>query len=319
MNNILEKDLNNAIHKCMEIYSSDLNKCGNFQMIYPFTTENISGYIDLFNLDNKSLLTIGSSGDQVINASLFNCIDQTVIDINPFTKYYFYLKKAAILSLTYQEFLDFFLYNDYPKFCHNNKQVFNKETFDRLKNILKIEDYDSFYFWNELLSCYDGETIRKELFSDDEDRDIVLKKVNLYMRNPIYFEKTKTSIGEVNPIFVCDDIMKVNLNRNYDNIFLSNLGLYFGIDKLKMLIEKLYPYAKEQILLCYLYQTEEYTKYNENWSEIYNLDKLKEILEKYITSFNTFTGVKGYLFEDESYGRDSIIMCEKTKTLSKKQ
>lgn len=317
MTNYLEQDLYNAKLECDGIYSRYLNKYGLFSKIYPFTTENISAYINLFDLNNKSLLTVGSSGDQVINASLFNCKDQTVIDINPFTKYYFYLKKAAIISLTYQEYLDFFLYKDYPKFCHNNKLVFNKDTFNNLKKILKSEDYESFYFWDALLNLYDGENIRKELFSFDEDRDIVLKEINIYMRNSICFEKTKTSIRDINPIFICNDIMNVNLNRNYDNIFLSNLGLYFGLEKLKKLIDKLYPYVNRTILLCYLYQTEENNEYNNNWYEIYNLDKLKHTLKEYITSFNTFCGIRGILFEDESYDRDSIIMCDKTKILSK--
>lgn len=93
MNRTLEQAIYNAKLQCDGIYSRTLDECGIFGRIYPFTTENIAGYINLFNLDNKSLLTVGSSGDQVINASLFNCQDQTVIDINPFTRYYFYLKK----------------------------------------------------------------------------------------------------------------------------------------------------------------------------------------------------------------------------------
>ena len=64
----------------------------------------------MFDLKDKSLLTVGSSGDQVINASLKNCKDITVLDINPFTKYYFNLKKAAILTLKYEEFCKFFCY-----------------------------------------------------------------------------------------------------------------------------------------------------------------------------------------------------------------
>lgn len=318
MSNRLEEDLYNAFLRCDGVYSEYLNKFGLFSRIYPFTTENISGYINLFDLDNKSLLTVGSSGDQVINASLFNCNDQTVIDINPFTKYYFYLKKAAIISLTYEEFLNFFLYKDYPKFCRCNKQVFNKEAFNKLKELLKVEDYDSFYFWDELFNSYDGEISRRELFSSDEDRDIVLKGINLYMKNPIYFEKAKTSIRDVNPTFILDDIMNVTLNRNYDNIFLSNLGLYFGIDKLKELIDKLYPYVNESILLCYLYKTEEHDEYNSDWSEIYNLDKLKNTLKDYITSFDTFCGIRGILFENESYDRDSIIKCDKVKIMKKR-
>lgn len=75
-----------------------------FAEIYPFTTENIYGYLNQFDLSNKSLLTLGSSCDQAINAIMHNCRDITVLDICPFTKFYFYLKKAAILSLSYEEF-----------------------------------------------------------------------------------------------------------------------------------------------------------------------------------------------------------------------
>ena len=52
-----------------------------FDKMYPFTTENISGYIDNFDLEGKSLLTVGSSCDQIYNASLKGCKDITILDI----------------------------------------------------------------------------------------------------------------------------------------------------------------------------------------------------------------------------------------------
>ena len=69
--------------------------------------------------------------------------------------------------------------------------------------------------------------------------------------------------------------MNVKLNRSYDNIWLSNLGLYFGIDKLKELVDRLDPFVSEKMLLCYLYKTEKDTKYKKDWSEIYNIKKLR--------------------------------------------
>jgi len=75
-----------------------------YNRIYSFTNENVAGYIDYFDLKNKSLLTVGSSGDQVINAFYKGCRDITLIDVNPFAKYYINLKIAAVISLTYQEF-----------------------------------------------------------------------------------------------------------------------------------------------------------------------------------------------------------------------
>ena len=78
-----------------------------FDKIYNFTTENIDGYIDKFDLKDKSLLTVGSSSDQVLNAFYCGCKDITLMDINPYIKEYFYLKKAAIITLDYEDFFKF--------------------------------------------------------------------------------------------------------------------------------------------------------------------------------------------------------------------
>ena len=67
-----------------------------FTQIYPFTTENINGYLPLFDLNNKTLLTVGSSGDQVLNAVISGCKEIDVIDLCPFSQEYFNLKRAAI-------------------------------------------------------------------------------------------------------------------------------------------------------------------------------------------------------------------------------
>ena len=83
-----------------------------FSKIYPFTTENIAGFIDFFDLKDRSLLTVGSSGDQPINAALKGCKDITVVDVNPLTRYYYYFKVATILSLKMEELLKFLNYLD---------------------------------------------------------------------------------------------------------------------------------------------------------------------------------------------------------------
>lgn len=56
--------------KQMENYIDKNRSECSFYTLYPFTTENINGYIDLFNLKDKSLLILGSSSDQAINAGL---------------------------------------------------------------------------------------------------------------------------------------------------------------------------------------------------------------------------------------------------------
>ena len=79
------------------------------------------------------------------------------------------------------------------------------------------------------------------------------------------------------------------------------------------LTQKLDEFLDDKMLLCYLYQTEEHTKYKKDWSEIYNLKKLRNVLGPYISSFHTFCGVRGILFEDEKYDRDSVLIYEKRR------
>lgn len=64
-----------------------------FQRPYAFCNENVSGYLNFLDLKDKSLLTVGSSGDQAISAITRGCKDITALDICPLSEEVFYLKK----------------------------------------------------------------------------------------------------------------------------------------------------------------------------------------------------------------------------------
>lgn len=110
--------MNNAIKRCEGIIIEDksFKFKKEFQQIYPFTNENISGYIDYFDVQNKNIMTVGSSLDQTLNAILYNCQDITVLDINSYTKFYYYLKMSTILVLTLEEYLNFFVTRIIPEY-----------------------------------------------------------------------------------------------------------------------------------------------------------------------------------------------------------
>ena len=315
MNNYFENILSDALFTCEGYITSDSMKRRGFSRLYPFTTENISGYIEQFDLNNKSFLTVGSSGDQVINVSLFNCKDQTVIDICPYTKFYFYLKKAAIMTFDYEEYLSFFCYKDYPKFCNDNKLVFEKSKYEKLKSILRLLDFESFLFWDELFSLYSPITVRKQIFDADEDRSTVLKGMNLYMRDIDFYNRVKKSIRDINPTFIIQDLFDIEIDGVYDNILLSNIGKYHKVEEFKLLIDKIANNLSVggKMLICYLYNTTIDTKYCEEWADIYNLKKVYSLLGEYITSMETFCGVRGILFEDEGYSRDSVLIYNKIR------
>lgn len=80
--------------------------------VYYFTNENISGCLTQLEFkNNESSLTICGSGDQIFNLVYKgnSCID--AFDTNKLAEYFALgIKKAAIKTFTYEEFLSF--YND---------------------------------------------------------------------------------------------------------------------------------------------------------------------------------------------------------------
>ncbi len=311
MVNYFENILESAIKICNDEIICDESYYKGFLKIYPFTTENISGYIENFNLKDKSLLTVGSSGDQVFNAILNGCKKITIIDINPFTKYYYNLKAAGVIELSKEEFLRFFRYKDYPKVFKENKFVFDKEYYEQIKLTLKLLDYESYLFWDSILNIYNGEQVRNKLFMLDEDRTAVIEKINPYLENTS-FETLKTKLKTVYPNFIIGNIFKENINCLYDNIWLSNIGTYISRNSVKIMVDKFSQLltANGKLLISYLYETTENTKYQIDWCPIYDLKKTLGLLKEYKTKIITFPGVKGIKLKDENI-KDSILVYKK--------
>ena len=74
----------------MKILADFVNK------IYPFTTESIAGYMNKMDMENKSVLTVGSSIDHALSACLYGSKDITLIDISEQTLDYLLYKIDAV-------------------------------------------------------------------------------------------------------------------------------------------------------------------------------------------------------------------------------
>lgn len=310
MNLNLDLNLENAIKICNGKLIHDDNL--KFSKIYPFTTENIAGYIKYFDLVDKSLLTVGSSGDQAINSILNGCDDVTLLDVNPYAKYYYYLKLAAIICLDIDEFLEFLRFKDCPRVFSDNKNVFNKKGFEKIKETLSSLDYESFLFWNELFKTFRPIDIRNNLFSLDEDRTYVITGCNSYLESEKKYNETRNRINLVKPNFINGDLFKLDLNNKYDNIWLSNIGTYLSRESVKDMTDIMSKLLNDngQLMISYLYQTKEDTKYQEDWSPIYSLDKLFDLLKEYNSSLISFIGTQGLKFKDKNM-KDSILVYRK--------
>mgnify|MGYP004568271315 FL=1 len=314
MNKELEEALYTAKERCEGNIILDEASMNGFEEIYPFTTENIAGYIDYFDLQDKSLLTVGSSGDQIINAAFKGAKDITLLDINPYAKYYYYLKAAGILELNLTDFNEFFRYNDYPKVFKYNKKVFDKASYKKLKSTLKSLDNDSYLFWDELFDMYQPDHIRFSLFSNDEYGTSVLGKSNLYLKSENTYDETKTKLKELRPEFINEDIFKSNLTKNYDNIWLSNIACYLYQDKIKGMTDKFADKlaVDGKLLISYLYSIDMNTEYDDDWSPIYDLKNDLELLKEYSPIFHFFKGVNGIKHNDDDI-KDSVLIYQKKK------
>jgi len=300
------------LYKAQSICEGKLIHLTEYSKIYTFTTENISEYIKYFDLNNKSLLTVGSSGDQILNAFFSGARDITLYDINPYAKYYVYLKIAAILSLDYIEFQNFFFKHGLEEYY--NKKMFSKDLFNKIKPNLRLLDYESFLFFDELFSLYDRYDIRDYLFDDDENRNIVIKSFNSYLKSEESYNNLKSILKQINFKYINGDIFKDNIKGQFDNIFLSNLCTITSLEKLKELLQKLDMNNLREsgsILIGYLWDTDFYSNdFSDDWKEVYKLDLTKAKLKEFITEYHNINGSRDYLWE-ENKKRDMVLIYRK--------
>lgn len=302
--------LMNAINICNGMFVEDIAK--EFQLLYPFTTENIAGYINNFNLYNGTLLTVGSSGDQIINGSLFDCKNIVCLDICPYAKFYIYLKISCLLELSKNEFLEFLSYK-YKTF-RDNQLAFNNDTYKKIKSTLRLLDYESYLIWDELFSTLQGLNIRKGLFYFDENRVDVIIGCNPYLQSNIAYDEAREKIKKIKLEFIPDNVFKIEIDRQFDSIWLSNIGTYISRHFLKIMVDKMVRNLNDNglLLISYLYKTVKNTPYQQDYNPIYNLERTFEILQEYNPELLSFIGVDGIKSKDSTIN-DSILVYRKSK------
>lgn len=196
-----------------------------FLRLYSFTNENLKAYMNLFKYHGKKVLTTGSSCDQALNLISYRCKDISVFDINPFVKYYYELKKAAILYLDQPKYLDFFHgYREKNSFLTNRIKVLDKETYNKIS---KYMDEDSKKFWDELFNKYDSLKIKKNLFmiGEEKSRNNIIYN-NRYLEHDNYMN-LRNEFDKANVKFYHDSLPAMRLIEDeYDYIFLSNIFDY---------------------------------------------------------------------------------------------
>lgn len=308
-------DINKKIDTAINICNGGRERKVKFNRIYPFTTENINGYLDLFDLKDKSLFTVGSSGDQIFNASLVGCKDITLFDVCPFAEEYFYLKLAGIMLMDRDEFLQFFCYKNYPRLYFHNKKAFLESNFYHMLDYLKDIKPEVVYFWSELLNRFKGKQIRANLFLDDEDYARVLKIINRYLESDEAYNLLRKRIQDTNITFKHGNIFDLREGTKYDNIFLSNIATYCRFDDILYMFYQMYDRLNDngKMLVSYLYDTTKDSEYLPGEDEIYDLRRVFATFPEDI-KISSFIGNNGYAFNTPRM-KDSVLTYKKVKKI----
>lgn len=245
-----------------------------FDSIYPFTTENIAGYMNDLDLTGKRIITVTGSADHILNAILKGATDITTFDINPLTEKYMDLKISVIKKLSYNEFLNIFLFDDV--------------NIDY--NIITSLDMslESKNFWIKQLETQ-NKLLHSSLFNTKYYNPTSKLWQNIYLKEDNY-NLLKTKLNNVNINFICASLKDLELTQDYDYMFLSNisdyLNLMFTDDLLvsyKNLINKFLKRVKV-IYFAYLYDIE-----SKNFrSDIDDLNKVKKVFSNFeVVTFNS--------------------------------
>lgn len=235
----------------------------NYKKVWYGTTETIKEYIEVLNWkDISRVLTVCSSGDHI-----FNLINQGVneidtFDINPLTYPYFILRKAIMITNSYEDFYKFL--KKLSIYASSEKQEY--ELFSSIKSAID-KPYD--YFWEELYSKNLQENVH-----DITAPSLLSKMCKNYispqtskLRNNYYaseeeYEKTRNNLRNSSITFKCVDIKNLEsaFKKKYDKILLSNIADYFEVntnekDLYQYTVTNLQPLLRinGEILAAYIY------------------------------------------------------------------
>ena len=188
------------------------NMCSDdYTKIYPKSNENLVDiYLDL-NFEGKDVLSVVSSSDQIYTPKLLGANTVDAFDSNLLTKYYYYMRKWAILCK-----------NDiYPYGLIDGDLSYLGDILSTIK-ITSKEEKDAFDFWS--LIYKNGLDVSKIFYDDD--------KVDTLFNDKIDYIKD-ISKEELNFIHI-DFFDDVYLSKKYDYIIMSNIIEYCKRDKYKL-------------------------------------------------------------------------------------
>lgn len=212
-------------------------KFHQFDKVYLYTTEFIRGYLEQEKYNKGRALTVLSSGDHVFNLIHEGVEDIDAFDINELTYYMFWLKLAAIIHLSYDEYL-----KALSSFFYLNEPEMLKNFLDNIKSSLPDDVRSYFYYIMSYLESHRRAFGIKLVISGHGLR----KHDNIYTDSEYEYKKLQKRLANFNIEFYFGDARSLpeKLAAKYDIILLSNIADYLHQENKLLTLEEFEAYIQ---------------------------------------------------------------------------
>ena len=178
-------------------------------VIYNIATEEIDHFMPKLDVEDKKILTVAGSGDQLLTCALNGAKSVDAFDINPLQIYFTKLKVSALKALGVGEFNDYFY----------KKLMFSRSLYNKVRDYLDNSTrtfFDSLYK-NDLESKFYRLMVNENI---DDSFSIIpsyTKEENYYI--------TRNNLEKMDIRYITSDLLKIHkkTKKEYDVIMLSNI------------------------------------------------------------------------------------------------
>ncbi len=187
-----------------EDYSNDKRN-----VIYNISTEEIDHFMPVLNVENKKVLAVAGSGDQLLTCALNGAKSVDAFDINPFQIYFTKLKVSALKALSVGEFNDFFYKN----------LMFSRSLYYKVRDYL--DNSTTLFFDSLYKNGFESKFYRLMVNVNMDDSFSIIPS---YTKEENYY-LTRDNLEKMDIRYITSDLLKIykKTKKEYDVIMLSNI------------------------------------------------------------------------------------------------
>ena len=207
---MLRSDIKIA-NRILDGYAEDYS-CDHRNVIYDTATEEIDHFMPVLAVEDKKVLTVAASGDQILSCALYGAKSVDAFDKNPFQIYYSKLKVAAIKALTCEEFNQYFYNIDY-------KSIYSRKLYSKIREYL---DDKTRIFFDALYKNKFDYKFENLIINYHVDSNFSI--IPSYSQEENY-STTKDNLENMAINYIICDLLKINkkVKKEFNVIMLSNI------------------------------------------------------------------------------------------------